>query len=69
MLVIRRTDGGWFCDVPKHPHVRFIGAMQIAPATSMPSEGIRGRVALTASAASDLGIAPARRTAVDRTAE
>ncbi len=62
VLVVRRTDNGWFCDVPKYPHVRFIGVLQVALATPMPSEGSRGRVVLTASAASDLGLAPPRRS-------
>ena len=61
VLVVRRLDGGWFCDVPKHPHVRFIGALQIAPSTAMPCEGMRGRVTVTASAAHDLGVAPPSR--------
>jgi len=62
VLVVRRTDSGWFCDVPKHPRVRFIAVMQVAPATSVPSEGRRGPIAVTPSAASELGIAPVQRT-------
>ncbi len=60
VLIERRTDAGWHCDVPSHPRVRVLTVAHIAPATPMPSEGTRGRVVITAAAAHELGIGARR---------
>ncbi len=57
VLVVRRTAFGWFCEIGDD--LLFLGSLQIAPGTSMPGDGERGRVTLTMDAARDLGLARA----------
>jgi hypothetical protein len=56
VLVLRRMDTGWFCELPDRAKVEFIGVRQIARGTSMPSVGKRGTVRLTPVGADDLGL-------------
>lgn len=61
VLVIERRDTGWLCEIDHRP--MFIAKLQIAPGTSVPGEGQRGTVRLTAAAAQDLGLPRSRSSA------
>jgi hypothetical protein len=58
VLVVRQMDMGWLCEIEGRP--AFLGQLQIAPGTRMPSEGTRGQVAITIAAAADLGLSRRR---------
>lgn len=45
VLVVRRTDLGWFCEVDGHRV--FVANLQVASPSEMPAQGQRGPVALT----------------------
>jgi hypothetical protein len=52
VLVVRRSDAGWFCEISDRPV--FVGQLQLAPGTSVPSEGQRGAITLTAQGAEEV---------------
>jgi hypothetical protein len=52
VLVLRRSDAGWFCEISDR--AVFVGQLQIAPGTSVPSEGQRGAMTLTAQGAEEV---------------
>jgi hypothetical protein len=52
VLVARRSQYGWHCEIDGRRV--FLVEAQLAPGTTMPDQGLRGRVALTAAAANDL---------------
>lgn len=54
VLVLQRAETGWHCEI--RGRRLFVGQLQIAPGTSVPGEGQRGPMTLTAAAAEDLGI-------------
>ena len=54
VLVVKRSDYGWHCEIEGRQV--FLVQGQLAPGTSMPAEGTRGRVTLTAMAAKDLNL-------------
>lgn len=55
VLVTRRSEYGWQCE-GLDGRALFLSQFQIAPGTTMPDEGQRGRVTLTAKAAQDLNL-------------
>ena len=54
VLVMERRDTGWLCEIDHR--ATFIAKLHIAPGTSVPGEGQRGTIRLTAAAARDLGL-------------
>ena len=52
VLVVRRSGFGWHVEIEGRQ--MFLATPQIAPGCSMPTEGERGSVTLTAGAADDL---------------
>jgi hypothetical protein len=59
VLVVRRSDAGWFCEISDRPV--FVGQLQLEPGTSVPSEGQRGTITLTAQGVEEVRRAVARR--------
>ena len=58
VLVVQRSETGWQCEIRGRP--LSIDQLPIAPGTSVPAEGTRGPMTLTATAARDLGLRPTR---------
>jgi len=58
VLIVQRAETGWQCEI--RGRRLFVGQLQIAPGTAVPSEGTRGSLTLTAAAAQDLGLRPTR---------
>ena len=58
VLVLKRSEDGWHCEI--RGRRVFVGQLQIAPGTSVPSQGTRGPLTLTAAAAQDLALRPTR---------
>ena len=58
VLVVQRSETGWQCEI--RGRLLFVGQLQIARGTFVPSEGTRGPLTLTAAAAQDLGLRPTR---------
>jgi hypothetical protein len=54
VLVVRRSEFGWHCVI--EGRAVFLGQREIAPDATMPREGERGRVTLTADAAENLNL-------------
>ena len=60
VLIVRQLEMGWLCEIEGRP--AFLGKLQVAPGTRLPTEGRRGPVSITIGAAADLGL-QRRRTA------
>lgn len=56
VLVVRRTDFGWHCEIAGEPV--FLSTLQIAPGFLMPADGEWGAVNLVATAANDVAVNP-----------
>ena len=54
VLVHSHTDFGWHCEMAGH--AVFLGTLEIAPGTPMPTPGQRGTVMLTAATARALNL-------------
>ena len=54
VLIVRRTDRGWMCEIAGRP--TFVERSHLAPGSRVPSEGGRGPLELTVTAARALGV-------------